>query len=346
MLRLINNYKASGKQPHNNPNPRSGDGLSFLQNNSEKGCWHCGDAGHRKNECPKLKSIEEGTDNLNINEGAGGSGPGGLPPEQGVDNFNIDGFSMIQGGSNQRTGPSILKPNHLYVDTCASYASTPYPELFTGIKTEDRGLIGHGNAGSTVMGETGHLGKLNKAWVNRGGIANIVPFNELIKHCRVTFDSTEGNNFVVHTKDGSVALHNNEAGMPYIDLEESSERAALCFIQTIREQFEGFTKREIEAARAAREAQAMIGHPPDREFKQLVSRDPMLPVTPQAVDHANKLFGPDLAGVRGRTVRKRPEHVAIEYMEIPKSIVERFSAVKLAVDVMFVDSVPFLVSVS
>jgi hypothetical protein len=72
----------------------------------------------------------------------------------------------------------------------------------------------------------------------------------------------------------------------------------------------------------------------------------MLPITPLAVEHFHKLFGPDLAGVRGRTVRKRPEHVHIKYVEIPRSIVDRFSAVVLAVDVMFVDGTPFLVSIS
>jgi hypothetical protein len=36
----------------------------------------------------------------------------------------------------------------------------------------------------------------------------------------------------------------------------------------------------------------------------------------------------------------------VEYLSIPRSIVERYQEVVLAVDVMFVDEVPFLVSVA
>jgi hypothetical protein len=163
------------------------------------------------------------------------------------------------------------------------------------------------------MDQAGTLEGLSEVWVNEAGIANIVPFAELIKIVRVTFDSEKSDKFTVHTKEGPVELSNNEAGMPYIDLDKSEERAALCFVQTIRQNYEGYTKCEVEAARRAREVQAMVGQPPDREFRKMVSsnRIPNCPITVEAVEHSNKLFGPDLAEVRGRTVRERTEHVHI-----------------------------------
>jgi hypothetical protein len=175
-----------------------------------------------------------------------------------------------------------------------------------------------------------------------------LPFAELIKIVKVTFDSSKSDRFVVHTKEGPVELMNNEAGMPYIDMEKCEERAALCFVQTIRERYEGYTKREVMAARSAREAQAMMGHPTDREFRNMVRTNMIqnCPITVEAVDHSNKLFGPDLAGVRGRTVREKQAHVHVKYEQIPRSIMERFQNVAIAVDVMFVEGVPFLVSVA
>jgi hypothetical protein len=41
----------------------------------------------------------------------------------------------------------ILLPHHVYIDTCASYASTPYPHLLKNLKKEERALVGHSNMG-------------------------------------------------------------------------------------------------------------------------------------------------------------------------------------------------------
>jgi hypothetical protein len=73
---------------------------------------------------------------------------------------------------------------------------------------------------------------------------------------------------------------------------------------------------------------------------------PNCPVTVKSFDESKSIFGPDLAGVRGRITRSKPAHVHVEYLTIPRSIVNGYQEVILSVDVMFVDEVPFLVSVS
>ncbi len=67
-----------------------------------------------------------------------------------VQNFNIndcdkehnlflayDGYGLVQKQAKGVQG--ILSPYHAYIDTCASYASTPYPELLSNLKKELRG---------------------------------------------------------------------------------------------------------------------------------------------------------------------------------------------------------------
>ncbi len=54
----------------------------------------------------------------------------------------------------------ILHPSHLYIDKCASYASTPYRSLLNNVHRPNRGLVGHSNCGSTMMTEMGQLGKI------------------------------------------------------------------------------------------------------------------------------------------------------------------------------------------
>ncbi len=53
-------------------------------------------------------------------------------------------------------------------------------------------------------------------------------------------------------------------------------------------------------------------------------------------DHnANRIFGPDLA-----------QHVRVDYLEIPRDIIDMHKYVTLVADVMFVNGLPFLVSSS
>jgi hypothetical protein len=208
------------------------------------------------------------------------------------------------------------------------------------------------------MDSSGSLGDIEQVWLfNEGGVATIIPLKQLEKLCPVVYDSTRnGGAFVCRTKEGDVVLKNNGKGMPYIDLRGSeakavlsfAPKAALSFVQTVRGNMEGFTKREVEEARKAREAQAMLGHPTDRDFLGMV-RGGMIsncPVTANAVKNAHQIFGPELAGVRGRTVRRPPESVTTDYVQIPRVILERHQLVTLAVDVMLVNGVPFLVSVA
>ncbi len=69
-------------------------------------------------------------------------------------------------------------------------------------------------------------------------------------------------------------------------------------------------------------------------------------ITESAVVKTNRIFGPDLAGVRERMVRRPPESVTTNHVQIPRVILERHQVVTLTVDVMFVNGVPFLVSAS
>ena len=106
-------------------------------------------------------------------------------------------------------------------------------------------------------------------------------------------------------------LKNNDKGMPYLDLREFEAEAVLSFAPEA-----GFTKREVEEAQKARKAQAMLGHPTDRG---MISN---CPVTANAVKNAHQIFGPDLAGIRGRTVRRPSESVTTDYVQMPRAILE------------------------
>ncbi len=201
------------------------------------------------------------------------------------------------------------------------------------------------------------LGALEQVWLNKGGVATIIALKQLEKLCPVTYDSTRNRGtFVCRTKDGNVVLRNNDKGMPYLDLRESKAKAILSFapkaaqsfMQMVQGNMEGLTRCKVEEARKACEAQAMLGHSTDRDFLGMVRGSTIsnYPVTANAVTNAHQIFGPDLAGVRGRTLQRPPESVTTNYVQIPRAILEQHQLVTLAVDVMVVNRVPFLVSMA
>ena len=99
-----------------------------------------------------------------------------------------NGYGLVQKQAKRLQG--ILSPYHAYIDTCASYSSTPYPELLLNLKKQAHGLIGHSNTGLCRMDSSGSLGDLEQVWFNEGGVAMIIPLKQLEKLCPVVYDST------------------------------------------------------------------------------------------------------------------------------------------------------------
>jgi hypothetical protein len=95
---------------------------------------------------------------------------------------------------------------------------------------------------------------------------------------------------------------------------------------------------------------AMMAHPSEEKFKKhVVSSGHAIKnfsFTLQDVANANALFGPDRGSLKGKTVRQRPGKVRPEYRSIPRDLYERIKNVTLTADVMFVNGLPFFVTMS
>jgi hypothetical protein len=130
--------------------------------------------------------------------------------------------------------------------------------------------------------------------------------NKLEKKYLITYDSWEGH-YVVHTQDGPVKFYKDENGLLYINLEDSeedaamllvqmgSEEAASACVQTVQQNYKGFTKEEVLQAKEARGAMGLIRNPSENDFKGLVSNNIITncPVTTTAITNARNIFGKD-----------------------------------------------------
>ena len=92
----------------------------------------------------------------------------------------------------------------------------------------------------------------------------------------------------------------------------------------------------------------LVDNPSKNDFKGMVSNNKIknCPITTIAITNACSIFGPDLASVRGKTVRHAPAPVVGDYVAVPKGVVEINKMVTLAADVFFVNGIAFLLTVS
>ncbi len=68
----------------------------------------------------------------------------------------------------------------------------------------------------------------------------------------------------------------------------------------------------------------MVGGPTEEQFKDMVRRKviPNCNILPEAVTEAHTIFGPDIAGLRGKATWKKPRVVKKSIVTIPKQVVE------------------------
>ena len=219
------------KDPNNN-------GVAFVQTGPRKhganalpvrdvDCWHFRKRGHYHSDCPELQvqELNVGVQHLHLDDCEDGHGL--------FSSGEDEGLAFAQKGGKQGVR-GILSKHHVYIDTCASYASTPYPELLKNIEQQKHDLVGHSNAGSCGMDKVGDLGAIKQVWLNEGGIATIVPLKILEQIWPVTYNSKcHGGKFVLKTDQGNIIIKNNGKGMPYLNLQEREAKVALSFVQTV-----------------------------------------------------------------------------------------------------------------
>jgi hypothetical protein len=106
---------------------------------------------------------------------------------------------------------------------------------------------------------------------NPHSIANVLSLHEAKQHHQVMYNSWDRNGgFQVHTEDGIVEFMPSSHRLHYHDLSDPRDNVELMLVNTVRENFEGFTREDIKRAREAQHIQDMVAISTERDFARMV----------------------------------------------------------------------------
>ena len=218
--------------------------------------------------------------------------------------------------------------------------------LLRNIRKAKKPMEIHCNAGVTSTDLIGDLPGYGEVWYDPNGIANILSLARVKDKYRVTFDSGAKNKFIVHKEDGTTrCFEESRRGLYFL---ETTGGTATVVVNTVADNKTRYTNRDYSRAILARKLQNIIGRPSTRRYLAIIDKNelPNCPVTRNDIVAAEDIFGPNLGSLKGKTVRSTTPHVRAEHINIPISIMERYRDVTIAGDVMFVNRIPFFMSIS
>ena len=202
-----------------------------------------------------------------------------------------------------------------------------------------------GNGGDLKIHKKVYVENYGEVWFDEREITNIMSLKNVKEKFRVTYYSDRDGTFTVHKKNGvniKFGMHCN--GMHYHD----TVNRQVTMVQTGTENEKGYSKCQLTDAKSERDLYAKVGYPLIKDFANMIKKNMIMncPVTIEDVMRAAKINGPSVQALKGKTIRTKSSPVVTDYVAVSHAIFEENRNITLSVDVMFVNRIPFLTSIS
>ena len=276
-----------------------------------------------------------------------------------IDSWKTDGDKNSEDGdllivNNKQNGYCYAQPSTkknddwILLDNGSTLDIFHNRRLLQNIRTSATTMKIRCNAGVKRTNKIGTLPGYGDVWYDEHGIANILSLSNVIKRYRVTYDSRNNDGFIVHKPKGpNQYFKQHESGLFYLDTTAQNEESNV-FLTTVNDNKAKFTNRDVKSAKLARSIQDRIGRPSLRAYIDIIKNNllPNIPISVKDVLNAETIFGPNLGSIKGKTTRRKPNTVKLTEIDIPYDIKELYSDVELSGDIMFINKIPFFISIS
>jgi hypothetical protein len=269
-----------------------------------------------------------------------------------------DEATVLQQEFEKRNANVLFKQNHgkkieldlknvILLDSQSTMDLFCNPKFVDNIKKSNKKMRLKSNGGTMMVSHKATMkGYKSDVWFSKDAITNIIALSNLIKQYRVTYDS-EDQMFVVHREKQNkpnMEFKMHESGLHYYVPQDKD----FIFVNTVSGNKEGFTQRQIKGAERARTLYVTLGYPSIKDFKWIIQSNQITdcPVTVQDVDTAHHIWGKNIAALKGKTTRKKPIHVAKDFVKVPKELLKLHQLVFLTADLFFVNQIPFFLTLS
>ena len=158
----------------------------------------------------------------------------------------------------------VLLDNQSTIDVFVNH------RLVKNIRRIDQYMYIHCTAGVTRTNLVSELPGYGTVWFHPDGIANILSLSRVKTKYRITFDSDENNEFIVHKPDGSTRnFKESNRGLYYHDTSTvvtGVSEAGTVLITTVAGNTSNYTPADYSRALLARKTQQIIGRPSMRDY--------------------------------------------------------------------------------
>jgi hypothetical protein len=180
------------------------------------------------------------------------------------------------------------------------------------IREVEETLTLHTNGGTLECRTKGDLKGYGTVWCHPEAIANILGLSNVLdtKRYAVTFDSKIGFTTRNIESGATTVFERDQDGLFSAPLgPEPKKKVEVAMLTTVTENKKFFTKRQVERAEKARHLYRVIGCPSMRDYKHIVQMNQIknCPVTLEDIKICERIFGPDLYAMKGKSTRSKPK---------------------------------------